>query len=289
MTLLANDLNDSNNPDSTEESAESAESAESLPQSLFDGWSFHDLAKFFSRQLVSKGEWAGVPTPLPGYRLHVEDKYPYKAIEELNFDNQDEETAATTATTAAAVLASKSEQTEKTEETFQNVWYSTAKQSHVVVFHKGPADNRRAICYRIAQSRTSQRLRFAIQTIGVIDAWGLETEATAVGRLRELVSDRAFHSYMLTGSFLETSARSKVTYLFRKLRPTVAMKADKSGEMCVLAALCLHPIAYYRETFGGSMTPTDDVIAHLMLMRGDEPMYWRRANQHAPDAPQAGI
>jgi hypothetical protein len=22
------------------------------------------------------------------------------------------------------------------------------------------------------------------------------------------------------------------------------------------------------------------VIAHLMLMRGDEPMFWRRANQH---------
>lgn len=37
------------------------------------------------------------------------------------------------------------------------------------------------------------------------------------------------------------------------------------------------------------MTPTDDVIAHLTLMRGDEPMFWRRANQHGPDRPEAGL
>lgn len=30
-------------------------------------------------------------------------------------------------------------------------------------------------------------------------------------------------------------------------------------------------------------------VAHLMLMRGDEVMFWRRSNQHAPWRPEAGL
>lgn len=30
-------------------------------------------------------------------------------------------------------------------------------------------------------------------------------------------------------------------------------------------------------------------IAHLMLMRGDEHLYWRRCNQHPVWVPQAGL
>jgi hypothetical protein len=37
------------------------------------------------------------------------------------------------------------------------------------------------------------------------------------------------------------------------------------------------------------MTPTDDVIAHLLLMRGDEAEYWGQANQHRPESPEAGL
>jgi hypothetical protein len=37
------------------------------------------------------------------------------------------------------------------------------------------------------------------------------------------------------------------------------------------------------------MVPTDDVIAHLMLMRGDEHMFWRRCNQHQPWTKEAGV
>lgn len=32
------------------------------------------------------------------------------------------------------------------------------------------------------------------------------------------------------------------------------------------------------------MVPTDDIIAHLIMMRGDERSYWSKANQHAPEA-----
>jgi hypothetical protein len=62
-----------------------------------------------------------------------------------------------------------------------------------------------------------------------------------------------------------------------------------TGTVGVLAALCQHPIGYYEGTWAGSMCPTDDVVAMLMLMRGDEPMFWKRSNQHPPWAPEAGL
>ena len=92
--------------------------------------------------------------------------------------------------------------------------------------------------------------------------------------------------YLLTGMFLETSKRSGVHYLFRRLRPTVAISPSSTKILCTL---CLHPIGYYAESWAGAMCPTDDVVAHLMLMRADEPMFWRRANQHAPWRPEAGL
>jgi hypothetical protein len=37
------------------------------------------------------------------------------------------------------------------------------------------------------------------------------------------------------------------------------------------------------------MCPTDEVIAHLLLMRGSEEKYWANANQHPIDHPAAGV
>jgi len=67
------------------------------------------------------------------------------------------------------------------------------------------------------------------------------------------------------------------------------LNVGTGAEPRVLAALCMHPIAYYEDSWAGGMPPTDDVIAHLMLMCGDEPMYWRRSNQHPSWRPEAGI
>jgi len=80
----------------------------------------------------------------------------------------------------------------------------------------------------------------------------------------------------------------KVTYLFRKGRPTIAMR---EREECAywLCALCLHPIGYYGDTWAGVMCPTDEVIAHLLMMRGSEEKFWANANQHPIDHPAAGV
>lgn len=93
----------------------------------------------------------------------------------------------------------------------------------------------------------------------------------------------------MTGAFIETSPRSGVTYMFRRLRPTLAIKAGPDGDLRILCGLCLHPIGYYAGTWGGAMCPTDDVIAHLCLMRGDEPKFWANSNQHEANHPACGV
>jgi hypothetical protein len=105
--------------------------------------------------------------------------------------------------------------------------------------------------------------------------------------------------YTCTGQFLETSKRSGLTYLFRRLRPTVVLTGQGAssdqftGEvtpgMRILTCLCLHPIAYYANSYCGAMVPTDDVIAHLLYMRADEHLYWRRANHHTAGSVLAGL
>jgi hypothetical protein len=79
-----------------------------------------------------------------------------------------------------------------------------------------------------------------------------------------------------------------VNYLFRKGRPTIALRELEEGSYS-LWALCVHPIGYYGDTWTGVMCPTDEVIAHLLMMRGSEEKYWANANQHPADHPNAGV
>ena len=163
----------------------------------------------------------------------------------------------------------------------RNRFYCARKRVVVHVFEK---DGR----VRAGWESVFHALPHALHTLGCADAWGFEQESAAVTTLAGLVRHRHFKQYMLTGMFMETSKRSGLTYLFRRLRPTVVLSAA-TGAMRVLCALCLHPIGYYAGSWAGAMCPTDDVIAHLMLMRGDEPMFWRRANQHPAWRPEAGL
>ena len=93
---------------------------------------------------------------------------------------------------------------------------------------------------------------------------------------------------MLTGHFSETSKDSQVMYVFRRGRPTIALR-EVGEEFRILCALCLHPIGYYGDTWAGVMCPTDEVIAHLLMMRGSEAKFWANANQHPLNQPSAGV
>lgn len=127
-----------------------------------------------------------------------------------------------------------------------------------------------------------------LETLSAADAWGVPQELRAMELLGSLIAPRQYRQYFLTGMFMEKSRRSRVHYLFRRLRPTLAI-VENGNDMRILTALCLHPIAYYDGSWAGAMCPTDDVVAHLMLMRGDEHMFWKRSNQHPPHHHAAGI
>ena len=198
--------------------------------------------------------------PMEGTRLVIEPTYPKAA-----------ELMAIRATADAAEDPIK----------IRNKFWSWSRRTDIVVWE----EDGKSVCSVAAYPNN---LGMQLDTLNAADAWGIEQESNAVHTLAGLLKHRQFKQYLMTGMFMERSARSGVHYLFRKLRPTIAITM-RTGEMRILCALCLHPIGYYAGSWAGAMTPTDDVIAHLMLMRGDEPMFWRRANQHAPWRHEAGI
>jgi hypothetical protein len=206
--------------------------------------------------------WAGIPMPLDGEQLVIEPNYP----------------------DALALMAiGKSEDKDEDNYLLRNTFWSSHKRSDIVVMqHKVTG----RIDWGILPG--ANHLGHDLRTLGCSDAWGIEQESRALELLETLVKPRAFKHYLLTGMFLERSKRSGITYLFRRLKPTVAIHTVKDDSR-ILCALCMHPIAYYSGSWAGAMVPTDDVVAHLSMMRGDEALFWRRCNQHPAWRPQAGV
>lgn len=141
-------------------------------------------------------------------------------------------------------------------------------------------------------ARFTMFLRSFVCQAGACDS---NAELTAMIALKGRINDNQWDSYILGNAFPETSKRSGVTYIFRKGRPTIALKCrprtdgEPGEEHHFLAAMCMHPLAWYHGTHVGSYPPTDEVIAHLLLMRADEHRYWRECNQHPLTAVEAGI
>ena len=207
------------------------------------------------------GEWAGIPMPLEGERLHIAEGYPFKEVLEPVIEE-----------------AAPPKSGERDLDVV-NSWYSARLRKTVIIAR----ENGRLVAVKAV---LASPLSMQIRSIGAAAAWGIEQEAKALQTLGDLVSHHAFRTYMMTGAFMESSARSGVMYVFRRLRPTLAI-GMRSKRPRLLAALCLHPIGYYEDSGAGAMCPTDDVIAHLMMMRGDEHMFWRKANQHPAHVPEA--
>lgn len=216
-----------------------------------------------------KSEWAGIPMPMADSRLIVEPRYPYADLAKIH-DKAGEESDEAAAAREGWKVRSR--------------FWSSHMRCEIIIFQEADGSIRKGALPGV------HSLRQQLATLGAADAWGLDQEAKALDLLASLVSARQLRQYILTGSFLERSKRTGLTYLFRRLRPTVVIDADPERDTTsIRCALCLHPIAYYEGSWGGAMCPTDDVVAHLMLMRGDEPLYWRRANQHPAYRPEAGL
>jgi hypothetical protein len=179
---------------------------------------FTPLRNGLRRIAAARGDWAGIPMPLEGERLVVEPTYPNaQALMEMcgpaaNEDDRDPQ-----------MVGAK----------LRNSFYSAKKRCEVLVIEK--ADGSITFGLEPAIHHLVQDL----QTLGCSDAWGIEQESMAVQLLGTLLGHRAFKQYLLTGAFIESSKRSGVFYLFRRLKPTVAI-STRTGKPKVLCALCLH-------------------------------------------------
>lgn len=212
------------------------------------------------------GEYCGLPPMIEGEYLIVEPTHrAYKVFHEHNIK--------VAAANGGEIDAG----------TIVNRWWSRRSRTEVIIWREPDGK------LEWGQLPASNHLRSEFGTMACSIAWSMTAEYQALEKLSEMIPRHLFNGYFLTGCFIETSKRSGVTYLFRRLRPTVAMRPDKDGEMKILCCLCMHSIGYYAETWAGALCPTDDVITHLMLMRGDESMFWRRANQIPPARPEAGL
>lgn len=225
----------------------------------------------FKRIAKEHAEWAGIPVQLPGEKMTIEKSY-------FGAGCQDILDLALTRESSVHVCK-LDEDADCTA--IRNLFWSDRLRAEVMIWQQGTK-------FSVSVLPRIHYLEMDLTTVGCADAWTLETEERALECLRGLTSHQQFRQYLLTGSFLELSRRSKLHYIFRRLRPTVACSFG-TGRFKALCGLCLHPIAYYQQSWAGAMTPTDDVLAHLMLMRGDEGMFWRRANQHDPRRPEAGL
>lgn len=208
-----------------------------------------------------RSHWAGIPMPLEDMSLVIHPRYPY----------------------ATELMALGEKPTEQPPDVkFRNSFWSHRYSCTVVVYERAGT----IAHYIVPGANHADQL---VQTLGASIAWGIEQEHRALQLLGTLLRHHTYKTYLLTGTFLEQSPRSKITYVFRKLRPTLALKETKGGRLRILTALCGHPIAHYAGSWAGAMCPTDDVVAALMLMRGDEHMLWKRCSQHPPGRPEAGI
>jgi hypothetical protein len=199
--------------------------------------------------------WAGIPLLLPGFSMTIHPNYPFATDFAKPFPPDPD----------ASPNAIK--QDEPT-----NQWYSYRSNSFVGIFRDGDS-------FHAKQWSRHNPVDRILTTLAASIAWDPHAELRAVKKMRRHVSCKQWNQYLLTGTFLEQSSRSGVVYLFRKLRPTVALRLT-TADVRILAVLCSHPIGYYTDTWAGAMVPTDDLLAHLLLMRADEHFFWRISNQH---------
>ena len=216
------------------------------------------------------GWFEGVPCPVEGLSVQLEDRYPMRHHLEPLLNRRDVPLRA----------CSISEEDEQTH--IRNRWLSEDGNREIILAQRG----KKVVALTVPFNQSATML---LDTLGAARGWTLEAEEKAMGKLRELLTPYAYGCYAMTGMFLESSKRSRLTYMFRRLRPTLALRAREGEPVKILCALCLHPLGLYEGTWAGTMVPTDDVIAHLLLMRGDEARFWRQANQHEPHQKAAGI
>ncbi len=229
---------------------------------------------------LERGEIAGYPMPIEGHELRVAKGVNFSHLEGARLDSPESEWVCSKDDLAWVERTS---------------WWCAKRRARIIICQRQRADGSLELDWCAdppfgVELEPLRRFYFLQQTLDAgIKAWDFDAEARAVETLKTLISKPQMDRYSTLGMFVESSKRSGAVYLFRRCRPTLVLLRTSGGNFRPSVALCLHPLAYYGHTFAGGMVPSDDVIAHLMLMRGDEHGFWKRANQHPIDRLEAGL
>lgn len=171
-------------------------------------------------------------------------------------------------------------------------WRNEKQRKGVNIYHVVTPERR--LCFHQINRLSSQhnrQLEIFINTQHAAKQYTAQQEAKALEKLHGMVTQEQYDNYTITGT-LKESSKSGVEYFIRKLRPTLAFRYTKEGKEEVhrfLAGLCLHPMAYYLDSFAGCLCPTDDVIVLLLWIRGDERRFWGKANHHPLGQVELGL
>lgn len=231
-----------------------------------------EIRERVGREAKRRGDYAGVPIPNEIAKLRVCKRYQYASLDGKG---------------GTRGVYEREPQQDGCE--FVNSWIRRCSFVQIVIGREAG----KSFHIKVVNG-PAQRAAVALDCIGLSGTFDVAAELRAQEKLKTLIKPHLFDAYRICGSFLETSRRSGLVYLFRRLAPTVAFSCrpgeggDDQGARFV-AALCLHPIGYYDQTPFGVMVPTDDVIAHLLTMRGDEHYFWRKSNQHGVLAHAASL
>lgn len=242
-----------------------------------------------------RGYYAGYPLPCDS-SLVVSPRFPLQSMQGFSVENDDDspESRQETATRNTYVVRqmaqwlSSRKLSPETDLEVVNSWQRPDGAAVLVV--RDMTTNKR-YGYVSRESPVHSRLNLLLKTLGVsLQVHSVATERQALRKLKQLIRPHMYETYLLTGTFLESSPRSGLIYVFRRLRPVLALTTDRAtASVKPLAALCMHPLGYYAGSFVGAMTPTDDVVAQLLMMRADERRFWAQCGQHRPDSPVAGL
>jgi|GEM_PF-986017 len=280
------------------------EAAKPWSQRRVSGQMHELLRALFQTAAIERGFMGGIPIPGDGSPpLVIEPRHPLRAaLESIGANLEDSATRFGRAIRAGDFAFAASRLPKDRDYEHVTSWWSDRLQRLVLVVRDRETQLRRHVLwpYRFNLDHEERWLKLA-DTLSASLNYDYDAEVTAMESLEKHVTAHQFKMYLITGMFMESSPRSGIAYLFRRLRPTIALgssgprksliTAEQDGErkVRIIACLCLHPIGYYQGSWAGVMVPTDDVLTHLLLMRGDEHMFWRQANQHSPRNINAGL
>jgi hypothetical protein len=190
-------------------------------------------ARHLAEASLDRKDWSGLPVPVPGLALVLEERYKHKCLEEFRWKECYDEDG---------VRQEIPDEVPPQPSEFRRVnsWWNARYQATIIVYHDKQGRPRVGVS-------PVDRLAFTFRTLEAAAVWPIEAEQKAQTKLASLIPKHLFELYQLTGHFSETSKRSSVTYLFRRGRPTIALREYDDGTI-PLCAMCLHPIGYYGDS-----------------------------------------